>query len=115
MPLINCKIELNHKSTKNCVLSAAGNDNTNANPGNIIFPIKDTKLYVPAVTLSTRHNQKLLKLLSKGFERSVYWNEHTKKLKIKIRQMNKDIFLESNFVTVNRLFVLVFSNQNADS
>ena len=59
-------------------MSAAGadnlNDNNNAN--NIIFTIKDTKLYVPIVTLSARNNQKLSKLLSKGFERSVYWNEH---------------------------------------
>ena len=36
---------------KYCVLSAAGNDNTNADPNNIIFTIKDAKLYVPAVTL----------------------------------------------------------------
>ena len=34
-----------------------------------------SKLYVPAVTLSARDNQKLSKLLNKGFEKSVYWNE----------------------------------------
>ena len=32
---------------------------------NIIFTIKDTKLYVPVVTLSVKRNQKLSKLLSK--------------------------------------------------
>ena len=57
-------------------MSAAGNDvndnvNDDANSNNIIFTIKDTKLYVPVVILSTRDNQKLSKLLSKGFERSV--------------------------------------------
>ena len=31
---------------------------------------------LPVVTLTTRGNQKLLKLLSKGFEKSVYWNEY---------------------------------------
>ena len=46
---------------------------------NIIFTIKDTKLYVPVVTLSVKDTQKLLKLLSKGFERSVYWNEFKRK------------------------------------
>ena len=56
----------------NKVLSAAGNDNTNANPENIILTIKDAKLYVSVVTLSARNNQKLSKVLSKGFERSVY-------------------------------------------
>ena len=33
-----------------CVLSATGNDNIVANPENIIFTIKGTKLYVPVVT-----------------------------------------------------------------
>ena len=30
-------------------------------------------------TLSPKDNQKLSKLLSKGFERSVYWNEYESK------------------------------------
>ena len=54
-------------------LSAAGADNTDANLNNI-YTIKNTKLYVPVVTLSTWGNQKLSKLLSKTFERSVYWS-----------------------------------------
>ena len=56
MPLINCKIELKLKSTKYCVLSANGNDNDDAHSDNIIFTIKNTKLYVPAVTLSAKDN-----------------------------------------------------------
>ena len=60
-------------------MSAAGADNDNDNGDNIIFTIKDTKLYVPVLNLSTRGNQKLLKLLSKGFQRSVYWNEYKTK------------------------------------
>ena len=91
MPLINCKIELKLKWSKYDVLSATGNDNTNANPNNIIFTIKDTKLYVLVVTLSARDNQKLLKLLSKGFERSVYWNEYKTKSESGNRT-NKHIF-----------------------
>ena len=72
MPLINCKIALKYKWKKYSVLSADGADNTNANPNNIVFTIKDTKLYVPVVTLLAKDNQKLSKLLSKRFERSVY-------------------------------------------
>ena len=68
MPSINCKVELKCKWYSYWVLSAAGNDNANDNDDNIIFTIKDTKLYVPVVTLSARDNQKLTKLLSKGFE-----------------------------------------------
>ena len=52
-------------------LSAAGADNTDANLNNI-STIKNTKLYVSVVTLSTWGNQKLSKLLTKTFERSVY-------------------------------------------
>ena len=66
------------------VLSAVGADNNNANSNNIIFTIKDKKLYVPVVTLSTKDNQKLSKLISIGFERSVYWNRWKTKSENKI-------------------------------
>ena len=82
--MINCKVELTLKWTKYCVLSAAGADNVNSiDSNNIIFTIKDTKLYVPIATLPARDNKKLSKLLSKGFGRSVYWTEYKKKLIIK--------------------------------
>ena len=69
-------------------VASADNDNANANSDKITFNIKDTKLYVPVVTLP----EKLSKLLSKGFERSVYWNEYLKKSEKNVRQMNIDIF-----------------------
>ena len=58
------------------VLSAAGKDNDNDRDNKIIFTIKDIHLYVPVVTLSARDNQKLSKLVSKRFERSVVWNKY---------------------------------------
>ena len=67
MPLINCIEELKLKWTKYCILSAASADNINANPNNIIFIIKDTKLYVSVVTLLSRNNQNFSRLLSKRF------------------------------------------------
>ena len=76
MPLINCELELKLKWTKYCGLTGAGANNTDANTNNIIFTIKDTNLYVPVATLSARDSQKLSKLLGKGSERSVYWNEY---------------------------------------
>ena len=69
IPLGNWKIELKLKWTKYCVLPGNGNDNGNDNANNVIFTINGTKLYVPVVTLSARENQKLLKLLSKGFKK----------------------------------------------
>ena len=61
MPLINSKVKLKLKWTNQSVLAAAGNDNTGANPDNIIFTtFKDTKLCVLVVTLWEKDNQKLL-------------------------------------------------------
>ena len=57
-----------------CVLAVADadSDNTNVNPSNINFIIKETRLYVLAATLSAKDNQKLFKILSKKFKRSIY-------------------------------------------
>ena len=110
-PLINCKVEFKLKWTNHCVLSAAGADNTNANPRNIIFTFRDTKLYVPVVSLSAKDNWKLSKDFSRGFEKSGFWNKYKTKKENK-NTKNEYRFLESNFVGVGRLFVLVYSNQD---
>ena len=89
--LINCKIELKLKWTRYCVLSVADSDNDNANCTVVISTIKDTKLYVPVITLSARDNEKLSKFI--GFERSI-----KQKLRIKIRQINKDSFLNQTLL-----------------
>ena len=117
MPLINCKVELKLRWIRHFVLAVAGTDNANGNndDNNIIFAIKNTKLYVPVVTLSARDNNKLSKLLSRGFEGSVYWNEYKSKNDNKNTANEFRFFLESNFVGVNRLFVLVYANQDAAS
>ena len=60
MPLIKCKVELWLKWYENCTLSSAGTAAT--------FTITDTKLYVPVVTLKTKDNAKLSKLLNEGFK-----------------------------------------------
>ena len=93
-----------------CVLDLGCVDNANANSNNVIFTIKDIKLYVPVVTLSANYNQKLSKLLSKGFERSVYWNGYKTKGENKDTTNEYRYFLKSNFIGVNRLLVLVYSN-----
>ena len=68
MSLNYCKVELSLKWNENCILSSAGTAAT--------FTITDTKLYVPVVTLKIEDNAKLSELLSKGFERSIYWNKY---------------------------------------
>ena len=69
MPLINCKIHLKLNWSKECVVSTIA-DTT--------FKITNTKLYVLIVTLSSKDNVKLVKLLE-GFKRPVYWNEYQAK------------------------------------
>ena len=56
MSLINCVINLDLNWSENCVIVA-----TNVAAQATTFPITDTKLYVPVVTLSTQDNAKLLK------------------------------------------------------
>ena len=78
----------------------------------IILFLQDTKLYVHVVTLSVTDNQKLSKLLSKGFERSAYWNEYKTKSENKNTTNEYRYFIKSNFVgVINRLFVLFYTNE----
>ena len=100
MLLINCKVELKLRLAKHWVLSVAGTGNANGknDDSNTILTIKDTKLYVPVVTLSARENQKLSKILDKGFARSVYWNEYKTKSDNENTTNEFTYFLESNFV-----------------
>ena len=86
--LINCKIHLELNWSKYCVMSAIA-DTT--------FKITNTKLYVPIVTLSSKDNAKLVKLLREGFNRPVYWNEYQTKIHTKDLDNNNPIrFLPLN-------------------
>ena len=79
IPLINFKVELKLKWTNYYILASNNADNAIVKSNDITFIIEDTKPYALVVTLSAKHNQKLSKLLNKGFERSVYWNEYKTK------------------------------------
>ena len=65
MSLINCKTHLELNWIKDCVMSTIAD---------ATFKIRNTKLYFQIVTLSSKNNVKLVKLLQKGFKRPVYWN-----------------------------------------
>ena len=103
MPLINCKIHLELNWTKDCVMSTIADTK---------FKITNTKLYVPIVTLSSKGNVKLVKLLEEGFKRPVYWNEY--QTKIETRNLDNNNLtrfpLDASFQGVRRLFVLAFNN-----
>ena len=61
MPLINCNIELSLEWYAKCVLIIGSVTAAT-------FAITDTKLYAPVVTLKTKDNAKLSKLLNEGFK-----------------------------------------------
>ena len=66
MPLINYEVNLILTWSSTCVLAAVGDANQAA-----AFAITNTKLYVPAVTLSTQESTKFLQQLKSGFKRVI--------------------------------------------
>ena len=85
MPLINCKVELKLKWTMYCVLFAAGADN-DAN-SNIIYTIKETKLYVRVVALSAKDNQNYQNFLA-NYLKDQFIGLNIKQ-KVRIKKQNK--------------------------
>ena len=71
MLLINCKISLQLKWCKNCLLVVGSTANQNPT-----FQITDIELYVLVVTISTQEDIKILKHLESGFKRTNNWNKY---------------------------------------
>ena len=107
MLLIDCKVELSLKWYDKYTLSSGRTAAT--------FAITDTKPYIPVVTLKTKNNAKLWKLLNEGFKRPVYRNKY--KVILKDYAANNYIReqLDASFWGVNRLFVLVCAYGNNNS
>ena len=101
MPLINYKVELSLTWYVNCILSSERTATT--------FSITDAKFYVLVVTLKIEDNTKLSKLLSKGFKRSIYWNEYkvTANKNYDAKECIREQ-LDSSIQGVNRLFVFPY-------
>ena len=126
IPLINCEVELILTWFKNCVLieKSTRDVNYNAvpraseinNPENATFQIKDTKLYVPVVTLSKENGIKFLEQLKSGFKKTVKWNKYRSQITIQPQNNNINYLTQPAFTNVNRLVVFSFPrNNNTDS
>ena len=74
------------------------------------FEITDTKLYVPAVTLSTEDDNKLLEQLKTGFTRTIKWQKYTSEMPNPTEIHNLNYLIDPTFSKVNRIFVLSFKN-----
>ena len=75
--------------------------------------LKDTKLYVPVVTLSNENDTKLLEQLKSGFNRTIKWNKYRSQMTIQPQNNNLSYLIDPTFTNVNRLFVLSFT-RNAE-
>ena len=108
--MINTKLYIELNWTKDSVLSNV--------IGATQFQITKTELYVPVVTLDTENIKLLNGLLNKNFVRSVVWNEYKSKIQTVTQAQNdnnfKRILLDNSHQSVNRLFVMGFSNNAAD-
>ena len=119
MLLIDCKINLILTWTENCVLTSKAYRKANAetavvrinNPTNSTFPITDTALYTPVVTLSTEDNNKFLEQLKSGFKRTIKWNKYRSEMTNQTKTNNLNYLIDPTFNKVNRLFVLSFENE----
>ena len=81
--LINCELSLNLSWSETCVITStekrilvAGQPNRGDSPESAAFKIKDCKNYVPVITLSAENDNKLLKQLKTGFEKTMKWNKY---------------------------------------
>ena len=107
MPLINCEINLILTWSMNCFIVDKSLNNQAST-----FTITDTKLYVPVVTLWTKDNSKLPEQLKSGFKKSVNWKKYQSKVTIQEQNRYLDYLIDPSFQGVNRLFVLLFENNN---
>ena len=74
--------------------------------------ITDTKLYVSVVTLSTKDDKNFLQQLKTGFKRTIKWNKYSSEMTNQTKNNNLNYLIDPTFTKVNRLFVLLFENEN---
>ena len=122
--LINCKIELILKWSKNCVLTSQATRTFKAGPpalaevptisvpSDLKFNITDCKLYVPVVALQSEYENKLYEQLKTGFTMTVEWNKYTSQVLINQQATNNlNYLIDPTFNNVGRLFILAFENE----
>ena len=95
------------------VRDAEGDNPAIIAPLGLEFQITDTKLYVLVVTLSKENDMKLLEQLKTGFKRTIKWNKYRSQMTIQPQNNNLSYLIDPTFTNVNRLFVFLFTRDNA--
>ena len=88
-------------------------ENNNDPPETVVpigleFQIKDTKLYVPVVTLLKENDNKRLEQLKSEFKRTVKRKKNRSQMTIQNNNNNLNYLIDSTFINSNRLFVFSF-------
>ena len=85
---------------------------------NSICQITKGELHISVVTLNTENNNKLSELLSKGFERTVVWNEYKSKIERVTIPQNGNTFrrttLDTSFQGVSKLFAAAYETNDIE-
>ena len=122
IPLVNCEESLALSWSATCVITSmekrilvAGQPNRRDSSTNATFKIKDTKWYVPVVTLSAENDNKLLEELKKGLKRTITWNKYKSEMSNQVANNNLNYLIDPTFTNVNRLFVLSFKNERGNN
>ena len=116
IPLISCEVFLELKWNKNCIITSLERRQVDSGPPVVrdnaptgaTLSITDSKLYVPAVTLSKDDEIKLLTNLKSGFKREIIWNKYRSQMTTEAVNNNLNILIDPTFTNVNRLFVLAY-------
>ena len=118
IPLISCKVSLELKWNKNCIITSLKERQVDAGPPVVrdgaptgaTLAINDCKLYIPVVTLFKDDEIKLLTNLKSRFKREIIWNKYRSQMTTEAINNNLNILIDPTFTNANRLFVLAYQN-----
>ena len=105
LPVINCKVKIDLKCLRNCVLIEEDDHIIS-----ISFTINSTKFYAPVVTLSINDNIKFLESIKQGFKREISCNKCRSEKTTQTNNNNLDYLIDRTFININRFFLLSFKN-----
>ena len=117
MPLIKCEVSLTLTWSENCVITSLekrtieDTNNRGNSSTNTTFKIKDTKLYVPVVTLSAENDNKPFEQLKTGFKRTITWNKYRSEMSNQTKNNHLNYLIDPAFTNENRLFVLSYEHE----
>ena len=121
--IINCEVSLNLSWCKTCVITSMEKRTVRAAQGgnpaiygdsaeSAVLKIKDCKLYVPVVTLSSENDKILLEQLKTGVKRTSKWNKYRSEKSNQTKNNKSNYLIDPTLTNLKRLFGLTFENED---